>query len=294
MRLHIEHTTVYTYERPVTFGRHRLVLRPREGHDLRVERMQLRMTPDHNLMWTRDVFGNSIALVDWLEPADTLTIVNDVVVERIAPFPARTFHEPWRVPFPPRYDPLEVAITSVYQAPGFLEDAAHVQAWVARELAPRPHDAEGTMQALCDLVFRTIAYQRRTEKGVQNPARTLELKTGSCRDMATLMMEAARHLGVAARFSSGYLHGAASLAGRASTHAWTEVYLPTLGWRGFDPTLGRAISLQHVVTGVSSHPRGVMPISGAFTGTRADSRSLQVTVKTEVLPTAEEEATAAR
>src|SRR3954468_15080479 len=98
MRLHIEHRTAYRYERPVSFGRHRLVLRPREGHDLRVERMALHLEPAHRVTWIRDVFGNSMALVDWLEPADALTIVNDVTVERVAPFPVRGLHEPWRVP----------------------------------------------------------------------------------------------------------------------------------------------------------------------------------------------------
>ena len=80
--------------------------------------------------------------------------------------------------------------------------------------------------------------------------------------MATLMMEAARLSGVAARFASGYLHGRASMAGHASTHAWAEVYLPTLGWRGFDPTIGGTTTANHIVTGVSTHPRGVMPVSG--------------------------------
>src|SRR5580765_3456499 len=134
MRLHIEHTTRYTYARPVTFGQHRLVLRPREGHDLRVERMQLRLEPAHRLTWIRDVFGNSIALVDWLEPADVLTIVNDVTIERLTPFPVRNLHEPWRVPFPPQYDPLEAAITGVYQSPSFPEYAAPVQAWLQQAL----------------------------------------------------------------------------------------------------------------------------------------------------------------
>jgi len=101
--------------------------------------------------------------------------------------------------------------------------------------------------------------------------------------MGTLMMEAARLLGVAARFASGYLHCAASVAGHASTHAWAEIYLPTLGWRGFDPTTGAAVSLRHVTTGVSSHPRGVMPVSGTFVGDRADYRALEVTVKTTEL-----------
>jgi transglutaminase-like putative cysteine protease len=101
--------------------------------------------------------------------------------------------------------------------------------------------------------------------------------------MATLMMEAARLLGVAARFASGYLHCTASMAGHASTHAWAEIYLPTLGWRGFDPTMGAAVSIRHVATGVSSHPRGVMPVSGSFIGASTDYRTLQVTVKTEEL-----------
>jgi transglutaminase-like putative cysteine protease len=105
--------------------------------------------------------------------------------------------------------------------------------------------------------------------------------------LATLMMEAARVSGVAARFASGYLHGRASMAGHASTHAWAEVYLPTLGWRGFDPSIGEVTSANHIVTGLSAHPRGVMPVSGNFTGAAADFIGLQVTVKTTALDSAE-------
>ncbi len=287
MRLHIEHTTAYAYARPVSFGRHRLVIRPREGHDLRVERLELRIEPAHRLMWTRDVFGNSIALVDWLEPAASLSIVSDIVVERLTPFPGRALHDPWRVPFPPQYDPLETTVTDVYRLPSYPEDGPAVRAWLRDAFTTAdPLDAEGTMLGLCGLVRRTVAYRRRSEKGVQTPVQTLSLGSGSCRDLATLMMEAARHLGVSARFASGYFHCAASMAGHASTHAWTEVYLPTLGWRGFDPTTGRAVGLTHVVTGVSSHPRGVMPVAGVFAGTRADFTAMTVTVRTEELPLA--------
>ena len=256
MRIHIEHTTTYRYVRPVQLHRHRLVLRPREGHDQRVEQMRLRLEPEHRVVWVRDVFGNSIALVDWLEPAEVLTIVNDVVVERLAPFPTRELNEPWRVPMPPQYEPIEAAITGVYQQLSFLESEPALRAWLNASLTVDAADAEGAMLALCTAIHGSVRYLRRTEKGVQTPAHTLETKSGSCRDMATLMMDAARLLGVAARFASGYLHGTASLAGHASTHAWTEVYLPLLGWRGFDPTVGAAISLHHIVTGVSSHPRG--------------------------------------
>ena len=139
------------------------------------------------------------------------------------------------------------------------------------------------MLALCRRIHAAIKYQRRVEKGVQTPAQTVALGTGSCRDMATLLMEAARASGVAARFASGYLHGRASMAGDASTHAWAEVYLPTLGWRGLDPTIGDVTATNHIVTGVSTHPRGVMPVSGTFTGEPGAYLGLKVTVKTTVL-----------
>jgi transglutaminase-like putative cysteine protease len=283
MRLHVEHVTRYAYARPVTFHRHRLVLRPREGHDLRVERMDLTLTPRSTVEWVRDVFGNSIALVDWLEPADALTIVNDIVLERLSPFPVGTRHEPWHVPFPPRYDPLETGVTAVYAQATYLDDVPAIQTWLKAAPPGDPHDAEGAMLALCTRIHATVGYQRRTEKGTQSPAQTLTLGTGSCRDMATLLMEAARGCGVAARFASGYLHGRASMAAAASTHAWAEVYLPTLGWRGLDPTLGDVTGSNHIVTGVSTHPRGVMPVSGSFTGEPGDYLGLTASVKTTVL-----------
>lgn len=283
MRLRIEHHTAYRYARPVTLHRHRLVVRPREGHDLRVERMHLQLSPAHHVQWIRDVFGNSIALVEWLEPADALTIVNDLVVDRVSPFPERGLHRPWAVAFPPAYDRFELGVTASYLEPSYRDDVTAVEAWVRQEPFVDPEDAEGTMLALCKRVHASIKYRRRFEKGVQTPAQTLVLGDGSCRDMATLLMDAARASGVAARFASGYLHGRASLAGRASTHAWAEVYLPTLGWRGFDPTIGGVTTSNHIVTGVSSHPRGVMPVSGTFTGGRDDFLGLSVSVKTTVL-----------
>jgi len=282
--LRIEHRTLYRYAEPVTFGRHRLVIRPREGHEIRVLNLALDIAPAHDVTWTRDVFGNSVALVRFHEPSDALDIRSEVVVERMTPFPSREPREPWQVPYPVSYEPLETKFTSAYLLPCYPDDKEAVRSWLDRE-APRPDgkDAEGVVLALGEIVHQRIKYQRRAEKGVQSPARTLELRSGSCRDMATLMMEAARLLGIASRFASGYLDCPASLAGRASMHAWTEYYLPLLGWRGFDPTLGEPTSLKHILTGVSDHPRGVMPVSGMFSGTAADCRSMQVTVLTERL-----------
>jgi transglutaminase-like putative cysteine protease len=283
-RLRIEHRTEYHYLRPVELRRHRLVLRPREGHDLRVESERLEISPKHRLTWARDVFGNSVALVDFKETAAILSIVSEVIVSRSAPFPEQEPHEPWRVDYPVTYDPLEVAATTAYQAASYPDDLDAVRGWLTTILPePRVTDAEGVYFTLGRAIKERIKYQRRSERGVQSPAQTLSLASGSCRDMATLMMDAARVLGMAARFASGYLDCQASIAGRASTHAWVEVYLPALGWRGFDPTLGEPTSLKHVVTGVSNHPRGVMPVSGAFEGSSTDCREMVVTVTTERL-----------
>jgi transglutaminase-like putative cysteine protease len=286
--LRIEHRTIYQYHKPVVFGRHRLVLRPREGHDVRVLSMALTITPGHRLLWTRDVFGNSVAIVDFLEPADKLEFHSAVTVHRTRPFLIEEPHGPWRVPYPVTYDPLEMSIVSAYQIVSYPLDEPELRTWLKIHVPLQTlTDGEAVIFVLGKLIFQRIKYQRRSEKGVQTPAQTLRLGTGSCRDMATLMMDAARLLGLAARFASGYLHCSASEAGHASTHAWTEVYLPGLGWRGFDPTIGDATALNHVVTGVSNHPRGVMPISGMFTGDSSDYREMTVQVKTEQLDVAE-------
>lgn len=285
IRTRIEHVTRYDYHRPVEFGRHRLVLRPREGHDVRVEDMRLVISPAHRLEWIRDIFGNSIAIVDFTEQASQLEITSDVVVERWPPLPQDDSQEPWTVPFPVEYAPLETTITAAYQSTTYPEDVAAIRHWCQHEL-PLPsqvENAEAVIAQLGSLTHRVIKYQRRNEKGVRSPAETLTLGTGSCRDLATLMMEAARLLGFAARFVSGYLDCPASEVGRAAMHAWTEIYLPTLGWRGYDPTLGEPTSHKHLAAGVSNHPRGVMPVSGMFTGASSDYIAMSASVKIEKL-----------
>lgn len=283
LRLEVRHRTVYTYSEPVAFGQHRLVLRPREGHDLRIVDMLVQIEPAHEITWIRDVYGNSIALVDFTALAKRLEIASDVTVERVEPFPEKHFHEPWLVAWPVAYAVEEQPVIDAYRRLSFPDDAARLEKWLDETLPRRAADAEGMLLDLCSRVHASVAYRRRGEKGVQTPRATLETASGSCRDLATLLMDAARVLGVASRFASGYAHGAASLAGHASTHAWTECYLPGLGWRGFDPTSGKATGLQHVATGVSQHPRGVMPVSGSFVGARQLFLAMQVEVQTREL-----------
>ena len=283
-KLRIQHRTQYRYSGAVEFGRHRLVLRPREGHDLRVLSMSLQITPTHQLTWTRDVYGNSVALIDFEEPAAFLEFYSDVVVEQWPSFPRPLEPKRWDVAFPVQYDDMEGHVAGAYQALTFAEDLASVQGWINATLPLSTRtDAEEMVSRLCGSIKTEIQYLRRSEKGVQRPSVTLQLRKGSCRDTATLMLEAARSLGIASRFVSGYLHCAASEAGRASTHAWIEVYLPGLGWRGFDPSIGEAVSNKHIPVGVSEHPRGVMPICGLWNADDAQFLDMTVQVSTTEL-----------
>ena len=111
--LRIQHHTTYLYNKAVEFGRHRLVLRPREGHDVRVERMRLRIEPAHRLMWARDVFGNSVAIVDFTESGMQLDIRSDVTIRRSNPFPQQEPHAPCLIPYPVVYDALETTMATV-------------------------------------------------------------------------------------------------------------------------------------------------------------------------------------
>jgi transglutaminase-like putative cysteine protease len=284
-RLRIIHETTYTYKKEVRFGPHRLVLRPREGHDLRVEEMRLEIAPEFELEWSRDVFGNSVATAHFLSQADHLRIRSEVLVHQTMPFPLQTARPSTRVPFPVQYSNLESTVAAAYQETTFPDDLARVTSWVHDAVNPAAAgSAEDVVASVARAIRKTIKYRRREAKGVQTPTNTLDECSGSCRDMATLMLEALRILGFPARFASGYLDCAASEAGRASTHAWAEAYLPEIGWTGYDPTLGEPTSSKHVVTGVSNHPRGVMPISGSFFDAKDSYLGMKVTVQTERVP----------
>jgi transglutaminase-like putative cysteine protease len=282
--LRITHETVYSYRSPVRFGPHRLVLRPREGHDVRVEELRLEISPDFELEWSRDLFGNSVATLHILGSADHLRIRSQLLLQQTAPFPLVSAKPAVLVPFPLEFSGLESAIAAAYQATTFPEDVARVKQWVARTINLNAmRSAEDVVAAVARAIRETVNYRRRDAKGVQTPTETLTGSSGSCRDMATLMLEALRALGLPARFVSGYLDCDASAEGCASTHAWAEAYLPEIGWIGYDPMIGEATSGKHVAVGVSNHPRGVMPVSGTFFGHQSSYIGMMVSVHTERL-----------
>jgi transglutaminase-like putative cysteine protease len=280
--LRIFHETTYLYSRPVTFGLHRLVLRPREGHDIRVEEMRLEIEPEFELHWSRDVFGNSVATLQLLRPGSLLIIRNRLLLQQAAPFPTEGIHPAHPIAFPPDYSPLEREVVASYLTPVFPEEGLVVRDWARGVIASCSYSSSENVVALLNThIHNTVRAIRRDMKGVQDPTLTLSEGSGSCRDQATLLMEALRALGLPARFASGYLDCQASESGCAATHAWVEAYLPEIGWSGYDPTLGEATSHRHVVTGVSNHPRGVMPVVGSYWGLRSEFLEMNVRVQTE-------------
>lgn len=287
-RLRIRHETIYQYKNAVQFGPHRLVIRPREGHDTRIEEMGLEIEPEFELAWSRDLFGNSIAVAHFLSSSDRLRICSEVVLKQTEHFllPSSRLNLDVRIPL--EFSEIESLMAGAYLATIYPKDQPRVDEWVRETIgASSGHSAEQILMLVAQGIRDTVQYRRREIEGVQSPALTISLGSGSCRDMATLMLEVLRTLGLPARFVSGYLESSASKTGLGVTHAWAEAYLPSIGWIGYDPMLGQPISGAHVVVGVSNHPRGVMPVSGTFFGERNSFLQLEVAVTTSRLANSE-------
>ena len=266
-RLRINHLTTYQFASPVTLQPHRLLLRPREGHDVRIESSRLDISPAHRVKWHRDVFDNSVAIVSFLETAQRLTIDSEAIIQHYEEAPLDFIVEDYAVRYPFEYRPEEQADLAPFQQPIYPNQQPMLRDWLD-SLGFAWGEVE--TYVLLDRLNRTIAsefqYVVREEPGVQSPAQTLISHSGSCRDYATLLIETCRHLGLASRFVSGYSHVPALEVDNMATHAWAEVYLPGPGWKGFDPTKGELTGSQHIPVAVARHPEAVPPVAGSFIG----------------------------
>lgn len=288
-RLIVKHATTYSYRAPVRFGRHRLMVRPRDSHDLRLLDATLAIQPDAEVRWLHDVFGNSVTLATFKEPADRLSVESKIVIDRYPQHEPSFTIEAYARKLPFSYPASEIpdlgrTIERHYRDPDRL-----VTQWT-RDLFERPEvgtDTEAFLRALTEAIKADFAYKERLEPGVQAPVETLELGSGSCRDFAIFMMEAVRSVGLAARFVSGYLYdpaldgGESDIVGAGSTHAWVQVYLPGAGWLEFDPTNGSAGGRNLVPIAVAREPGQAVPISGTFEGDRDSfiGMTVEVTVR---------------
>jgi transglutaminase-like putative cysteine protease len=263
-RLKIVHRTYYNFGGPTQLQPHRLLLRPRAGPELRIESSTLEITPAATLRWQRDAYDNSVAVATFTTSTTQLAILSEVIVQHYDETPLDFMVADHAVNYPFAYEPDERVMLQPYLQ---SEATDALRAWVNGFW--KPGEAVQTfalLQRLCVGINGTLKYQAREEPGVQSAVETLSHGSGSCRDFATLFMEAARYLGLAARFVSGYLEVPASTTDNGATHAWAEIYLPGAGWKGFDPTIGEMVSTKHIAVAVARLPESVPPVSGAFFG----------------------------
>jgi transglutaminase-like putative cysteine protease len=270
--LTIHHKTEYRYARPVAFGEHRIMLRPRDGHDLRVLSGDLEIRPEPmSLRWIHDVFGNSVAIATFDERAEVLSIVSTATVEHN---PAEEFALTPDDPayfYPFLYGDEELTDLLQFITPQYGDPEGALSAWARNFLdADGPTPTFNILSGMTHGIRRAFTYRKRHEHGTQHPLDTLQTRSGTCRDYALFMIEALRRLGIAARFVSGYLFipgdRAQGYVGGGSTHAWVQVYLPSAGWIEFDPTNGIVGTRDLVRVAVARDPRQAIPLHGTYLG----------------------------
>jgi transglutaminase-like putative cysteine protease len=268
-RYKILHRTYYNFTGPVRLGPHTLRLRPRESHELRIESAAIRTTPPCSLRWHRDVEDNSVATATFDVATSQLSIESDAIVQHYNQAPLDFLVANDAIDYPLLYRPEDMALLAPYMSisthtPGAGSPLAR---WVASVWQPGEKiQTYALLQRIAARIMQTLKYQLREEPGVQTSAETLSRGAGSCRDSALLYMEAVRHLGLAARFVSGYLNSPPSTLNLGATHAWAEVFLPGAGWKGFDPTIGTVVGTDHITVAVARLPESVPPVAGSFMG----------------------------
>jgi transglutaminase-like putative cysteine protease len=283
--LTVQHKTAYRYARPVQFGEHRLMFRPRDSHDLRLLDTALRIRPAAQVRWLHDVFGNSIAIATFNQAATELVFDSTFRAEQF-PVPERALMlEPYARRYPFSYSAEEMPDLSRTVERGYADSGRKIDTWARWFVeGDRSLDTLDILVAITRSIQFQFGYARREEMGTQDPVNTLETRSGSCRDFALFMMEAARSLGFAARFVSGYLYdehligGGGGLMGGGATHAWVQIYLPGAGWVEFDPTNGLVGGKNLIRVAVARDPSQAVPLTGTYTGAPGDFLGMSVDV----------------
>jgi transglutaminase-like putative cysteine protease len=278
--LTVRHSTVYRYQEPVGLGEHRMMFRPRESHDLRLIRTDLIITPrPAQMRWLHDPFDNSVAVATFEGTTTELRFDSTVTLEHFEDSTPEYPLEEYARTYPFRYSDDD--FPTLMRALARHSPDESVSRWALQFLDPS--DTTRTMEilrAMTRTIGEQFVYARRPEKGVQLPEETLRKQRGSCRDFAVLMMDAARSLGVAARFVSGYIFapGRSGIAGGGATHAWMQAYLPGAGWIDFDPTNSLIGNRNLIRVAVAWDPYQVLPLWGTYAGSAENFLGMDVTV----------------
>jgi transglutaminase-like putative cysteine protease len=260
--VHVRHVTTYRYREAVGFGEHRIMLRPRDDDDQRIIAADLTITPaPSRLEWRDDAFGNHVAIAQFSACASELNVESRVRVDHApSDFRAAAIAEEART-WPFFYPAGDCAAVAPFLGPGPRHP--RLLDWVGG-LAGAGQDTHALLIDITRTIRRTFRHVARHQKGTQQPAETLALGSGACRDLAVLMIATLRSLGIAARFVSGYLNlgddGEPQTGG--NTHAWVQAHIPGPGWIDFDPSGGTVGNRNLVRVAVAHGPRDAIPLQG--------------------------------
>ncbi|MFO1249141.1 MAG: transglutaminase family protein [Alphaproteobacteria bacterium] len=280
----IVHRTEYLYNQPVRLGAHRLMLRPRESHELKLLSHTITTTPPSTISWAQDVFGNAIATATFDAPTDQLVIQSDASLEHssaawpIFPIAANAINYPFS------YSPQERTDLGALLSPQYDDPMGRLSSWTASFVRSNPTDTLALLKDLNAGITASATYQAREDEGTQAPGSTLDLGRGSCRDFAVLFVEAARLLGFGARIVSGYLFNPALAGIDSTTHAWAEIFVPGAGWISFDPTNRQMGSFNLIPVAVARDLAQAMPVSGSYLGPNGAQQRLMVAVRVTEQP----------
>jgi uncharacterized protein (DUF2126 family)/transglutaminase-like putative cysteine protease len=266
MRVQIENCMRYSYERPVSFSPHRIRLYPRTDQAIVTHRVATLINVTADVQYRRDLFDNLVANCFFPQPAETLEIRSRLEVEL---WPKNPFHfllAPRATEVPFEYTAEEAKVLGPYLAVKPEEDFDPDDLW-------RFGNRRNTVDALVDLakvLHNEIAYEVREEGDARLPAKTVELRSGACRDTALLCATIMRKQGLAVRLVSGFLCDfQVDVPDRrldSALHAWIEVFLPGAGWVGIDPTNGAFCDHRFIPTAVGVSLNDVAPIEGSYFG----------------------------
>lgn len=274
----LKHYTRYRYDRPVALGPHEIRLKPAPAGRTPVSAYALAVRPArHSLHWHHDAAGNHVARVLFQDKVAQLEIDVELTAGLAPVNPFDFLVSPGADRYPPAYPDAERPDLQPFLAAA--EGGEQLRGWLQDLRSPEKLEGRGTVDLLVRInerVRHDIAYVTRMEHGVQACEDTLRLRSGSCRDSGWLLVQILRHLGVAARFVSGYLIQLsgdaldAPATDSADLHAWAEAYLPGAGWIGFDPTSGMLAAEGHIPLVRAATPALAAPVTGSVEPCRSE------------------------
>ncbi|MEM9324527.1 MAG: transglutaminase family protein [Bacteroidota bacterium] len=278
----LRHYTRYTYDRHIEVSPQVIRLRPAPHARTPIKGYTLNVKPDnHFINWQQDPFGNYLARIVFPEKIDFFEVDVEVLAEMVVINPFDFFVEDYAKQYPFQYEKGLGEQLQPYLEVKEQDEQLLALVAAAKSLHQKDHSIVDYLVAVNQLVNEKLSYHIRMEPGVQSCEQTLALGSGSCRDFTWLMVQLLRHLGLAARFTSGYLvqlkADTKSLDGPSGPeedftdlHAWAEVYVPGAGWVGLDSTSGLFAGEGHIPLACTPSPEGAAPITGATEPTKTE------------------------